>query len=402
MILTIAEEDLVAKRVFLFALVLATQMTVIADVVAAEAGSGLNFRIHHEYQSLRALGMGDAFVAVANDYSGLFYNPAGLARREDGNINLYFDFSGSKDIGTFAQSVEKASKETNSNQATIDVLQSAYGKNFSFHGTAPSGIWVRPNWGVAVLPLTLTVDLGLHSSLGPSLNATLIADTIVAYGWAKDFYWLDQGRTSAGFTVKAINRGYYNELIHALDLNSQIVKATDLSEGMTVDADLGVLFTPEIPTEGVISLLRLTKPTFGAVVRNVFDYGFKQDLNVYNKKANTSEPDKLHRRIDIGSRWEYPEFLIFGGRGVMDVRDILHPQFSLKKGMHLGFEFDWRMFSWWRGQYRVGYSQGYLTAGLSALFSYFNFDFATYSEDVGTRDVPRESRKYEVRFNIDI
>ncbi len=369
----------------------------------AMAGTGLNYRIHHEYHSLRALGMGDAFVAVANDYSGLFYNPAALARREDGHLNLYIDVSGSKDIGTFVESVAEATEsETDSESKTIEVLQNAYGKNFAFHATLPSGIWVRPGWGVAVLPLTMTVDLGLHSNFGPSLNANVIADTIIAYGWAKDFYWLDRGRTSAGFTMKAINRGHYSELIHALDLNSKIVEASDLNEGLTVDADVGFLFTPEIPTEGFISLLRLTKPTFGLVVRNIFDYGFKNDLNLYNDKKNLADPEKLHRRIDIGSRWEYPEVFIFGGRGVMDIRDILHPQFSLKKGFHLGFEFDWRMFSWWRGQYRIGYSQGYLTAGASALFSYFNLDLATYSDDVGTRNNPRESRKFEIRMNIDI
>lgn len=384
-----------AKRVFMFAWFMATQF--------AMAGTGTNFRIHHEYHSLRALGMGDAFVAVANDYSGLFYNPAALARREDGQINLYFDVSASKDIGTFMESIGDAKDSTADSEAeTIKVLQNAYGKNFAFHATAPSGIWVRPNWGVAVLPLSLTVDLGLHSSFGPSVNATVIADTIVAYGWGKDFYWFDEGRTSAGFTLKAINRGYYSEMIHALDLNSKVVEKTDLSEGMTIDADLGFLFTPEIPTEGALSLFRLTKPTFGLVVKNIFDYGFKNDLNLYNKVKETSEPEKLHRRIDLGSRWEYPELFIFGGRGVLDVRDIMHPQFSLKKGLHLGFEFDWKMFSWWKGQYRFGYSQGYVTAGASALFSYFNLDLVTYSDDVGTRNNPRESRKYEIRMNIDI
>lgn len=288
-----------AKRVFALAWFMATQF--------AMAGTGSNFRIHHEYHSLRALGMGDAFVAVANDYSGLFYNPAALARREDGQINLYFDVSASKDIGTFVESIGDAKDSTTNSEAeTIKVLENAYGKNFAFHATLPSGIWVRPNWGVAVLPLSLTVDLGLHSSFGPSVNATVIADTIVAYGWGKDFYWLDEGRTSAGFTLKAINRGYYSEMIHALDLNSKIVDKTDLSEGMTVDADLGFLFTPEIPTEGSLSLLRLTKPTFGLVVKNIFDYGFKNDLNLYNKVKETSEPEKLHRRIDVGIRWEDP------------------------------------------------------------------------------------------------
>ncbi|MEY4617258.1 MAG: hypothetical protein RJB66_2218 [Pseudomonadota bacterium] len=385
-----------AKRVFAFALLLSS---------LASAGTGLNYRIHHEYQSLRALGMGDAFVAVANDYSGLFYNPAGLVRRDEGQINMYIDGAFSTDFIKFAQSIgDAASTTTNTEEAIMNVLQDAYGSNYSARLSLPNGVWVRPGWGFAIIPVDLTLNLGLHQSLGPVLNTTVISDTIMAYGFAKDYYWIDQGRTSVGVTFKAINRGYFNQLVAAVDIaaDPNVIKPESFSEGMTVDADIGALFTPEIPTEGLFSLFRLARPTFGAVVRNVFDYGFKTDLNLYNKTANVTDPEKLYRRIDLGSRWEYPEFLIFGGRGVMDIRDILHPQFSLKKGLHIGFEYDWTMFSWWRGQYRFGYSQGYLTAGASALFSFFNLDLVTYAEDVGTRNNPRESRKFELRMNIDI
>lgn len=383
-----------AKRVLVLAMMLSK---------IAMAGTGLNYRIHHEYQSLRALGMGDAFVAVANDYSGLFYNPAGLVRRDEGQINMFIDLGASKDIATFAQDIDKASNQTqDKEQAMMDVLQSAYGKNFSFRTSLPNGIWVRPGWGLAVLPITLSAEMAPHPIY--AVNATVISDTIVAYGWGRDYYWTDRGRTSAGITFKAINRGYFNELISAIDLaaDPKLIKPTAFSEGMTVDADLGFLFTPEVPTEGFFSTFRLAKPTFGAVVRNVFDYGFKNDLNLYNKEKNDSDPLPLYRRIDLGSRWEYPEILIFGGRGVLDIRDILHPQFSLKKGLHVGFEFDWRMFSWWKGQYRFGLNQGYFTAGASALFTFFNLDLVTYAEDVGTRNTPRESRKYELRMSIDI
>ena len=47
-----------------------------------------DFRIYQQYQSTRALGMGNAFTAVSDDYACLFYNPAGLARLEEGQLNL--------------------------------------------------------------------------------------------------------------------------------------------------------------------------------------------------------------------------------------------------------------------------------------------------------------------------
>lgn len=392
----------VIVKILFFTLILLFKITLLAS-------TGLNFRIHHEYESPRALGMGDAFVAVANDYSSIFYNPAGLARRDDGQINMYIGGSAATDFVTFGKKITDASNTVGTDQQkqekVLDVLNTSYGSHYFVNLTLPDAIWVRPNWGVAVIPFTETVDMSIHKQLGPSLNVTSYTDTIMAFALAKDYYWFEGGRTSLGVTFKSIYRGYFNSSLSVVDSigdSSTIVKSNNFTEGLTFDADIGGLFTPELPTEGFFSLFRLTKPTFGAVVRNVLDYGFNTNMHVYNKQTFSEKPEKLYRRIDLGTRWEYPDFLIFGGRGVMDIRDILHPNFSLKKGLHLGFEFDWTMFSWWRGHYRVGMSEGYLTAGMSALFSYFNLDLVTYSEDVGSKSVPVESRKFEIRMNIDI
>ena len=85
----------------------------------------------------------------------------------------------------------------------------------------------------------------------------------------------------------------------------------------------------------------------------------------------------------------------------MDVRDIGHPLFSLKKGLHVGFEFDWTVASWWKGHYNVGLSQGFWTAGLGAEFAWFNLNVVSYAEDVGPYNFPKESRIYMARFNLD-
>ncbi len=61
---------------------------VLASVAAAWAVRG------PQYLSGRALGMGDAFVALSDDYSGIYYNPAGLARLNtplDAGMSLKFD-----------------------------------------------------------------------------------------------------------------------------------------------------------------------------------------------------------------------------------------------------------------------------------------------------------------------
>ena len=53
--------------------------TLIFASLTSHAASAPDYTIHQEYTSTRALGMGNAFVAVVDDHSAIFYNPAALA-----------------------------------------------------------------------------------------------------------------------------------------------------------------------------------------------------------------------------------------------------------------------------------------------------------------------------------
>jgi hypothetical protein len=74
-----------------------------AQVSLALESVGTN--IHEQYQSPRALGMGGAFVAVANDYSALFYNPAGLDRIDENDLNMNLDFAGTPAISDLLKNI---------------------------------------------------------------------------------------------------------------------------------------------------------------------------------------------------------------------------------------------------------------------------------------------------------
>lgn len=379
---------------------------VLASHSGYSASDGVSYSIHHQYIAPRALGMGDAFVAVANDYNAIMYNPAGLARRDDGEINLGLDGGLTSSFMDFANDLTKAQNTTGTDnqkqQAVLDVITKTYGKTFGVRGGL-SGLWARPNWGLAVIPVDMTTELVPHQQVGPSVNTTFYLDSTIAYAYAKDVHWFSNARTSFGVTGKFVNRGYVSKAVNFMEIavDPNLVKQADLREGYTFDVDLGLLYTPELPSDGILSALRLARPTFGLVVRNAAETGFGQSLKLINS-VQTDAPEKLYRVIDIGTKWEYPSMWIFSGRGVLDIRDILHPAFNYRKGLHLGFEFDWRMASWWKGNYRIGLNQGYLTAGLSALFSYFNLDLVTYGEDAGTYNSPQENRIYMLKMNLNI
>jgi hypothetical protein len=388
-----------------FRLSIAVILSLLACV--AKAQEGVQTSIHHQYESTRALGMGDAFVATANDYTALFYNPAGLARRELGQLNMSMEVGGSLDTQKFYKDMDTVQKGTYANDgakqvAYADLLNQYYGKTLGLRLKAFEGIWVRPNWGIGIVPLDFTLDAQVHNQGTPALDVRAFADTTIAYGYGDDLHGVVPGRLSWGTTVKFINRGYINREVNALSLvtDPHTVSKEDARDGYTADFDLGTLYSPRVPTEGFFSVFQLAKPTFGAVVRNALDYGFGSSFKLLNK-TQVEAPEKLHRVLDVGAKFEYPELWIFGGRGEIDIRDIGHPNFTWRRSFHLGFEFDWTVATWWKGHYRIGVNQGYPTFGISALLFIFNLDLVTYGEEVGTYHNPKENRVYMAKLNLD-
>src|SRR5690606_23256354 len=288
---------------------------------SAKASETLNYGIHQHYITPRAMGMGNTFSGI-DDYNVLFYNPAGLAHLEEKTMNIgigaaispdFIDFG--KDISDIADSSESDADKI---QDASDYLKSKYGETYAARLPRLNFIYTRPRWGIALIPVDLSITLMPHQLAGPALDVTAYQDTTLAFGWAKkskkNFSW--------GFLGKAIYRANVDKSLLAVDLagDGEIVRDQDFKEGMTVDFDAGVMWSPfKDKTKG---LFRKVKPTFSAVVRNIVDYGFTSNFEIFNE--GSAEPEKLHRRLDIGSKWEFPEFSVFKPSLMIDVRDILH------------------------------------------------------------------------------
>ncbi len=365
----------------------------ICDVSFAQTDVNLNNAIRHDYVSPRALGMGDAFTAVADDHNVLFYNPAGLAFLKEGNMNLKLQAGATPEIATFSRDIQSATGKTSEAEkvtATTDVITRNYGKDFWFRPTV-GGIWVRPLWGVAFIPLDSSLDLSVHQQTGPTLNVEVYQDSTLAYGTARTFF---KKSLAVGITAKAVHRGYVGKAVPATELviNSEYFSKKDAKEGLTVDADVGAMYRPRFFPNWV-------KPTWSVVVRNVADYGFKKNFHLID--ANSGEPPKLDRRVDVGSDWATDPFWVFTPHFTLDVRDIGHRRFTLLKGVHVGAELLWDVAWWLKGGYRIGFSQGYLTAGVSAQFSWFRLDVATFGEELGTSGAKKENRRYILAASLD-
>lgn len=378
-------------------LILAAFFAVPSAVNAAEP---INYSIHQHYVSPRAQGMGNAFVGVADDYNSLFYNPAGLSNLTEGEINLKIQIAGSGNILDLSNQMKDASNASNKDQAYSDLLNKNYGNHYFSRFPNIGATWARPGWAVAFIPADLSAEIAIHQQVGATMTVEGYQDSTLAFGKAWKFLEDQPATLSVGVTGKAIYRGYVLKSVTAPELvyNDKFFSPEDAKEGMTVDADVGLLYTWKEADKGGPAWTKNFKPQVGLTVRNLADYGFKYNYHLYNKQ--TAEPPQLYRRVDLGGMAELPGFWVFKPRVALDVRDMTHPFWTLKKGLHAGVELLWNVRWWLQGGYRVGYNQGYLSAGLSAQFVWFRLDFATWGEEIGTSGAPQENRRYVAQMSL--
>ncbi len=375
-------------------------LAVLGSIAEGATGDVKDFTIHQQGLSIRALGMGNAFTAAVDDYSAIFYNPAALAFLEEPVMNLaLFQAGVDSKLSGFVSEIGKVSSSNDVSGMTA-LLEKNYGSHYSARLGLLNVYWARPKWAFAFIPVDLALEIRVAQSVGPQLQLVARQDTTIAYARA----WkipLDGGKLSVGATAKTVYRGYLNKSINAVELafDSNIMKAEDSMEGLTFDVDLGVLHTPDVPTKGFFKFLSYMKPTFAITARNVADYGFKTNMHLIDK--NSKEPDRLQRRLDLGSMFELPDWWIWKTRLAADLRDIGHENFTVGKGAHLGAEFLWKVKSWFQGGWRVGVNQGYFTAGFNGDFAAFRLDLVTYAQEVGTSNEPKAARIYMGKMSLD-
>jgi hypothetical protein len=371
-----------------------------ASHASAAPVKALDFTIHEEYTSTRALGMGNAFTAVADDHSAIFYNPATLANRTDGQLRMFL--RGGTDASALKLRKQindvKDTLKAEQTQAYSDLIKSHYGDHFYLRAPTIGAVWVRPGWGLAFIPADMSFDADVHRQIGPMLNVNIYLDSTLALSYAKK---INNSNFSWGATFKAVHRVYGGEALSAGALadGSSPFSTSDGNEGLTGDVDLGTYYSPDVPSTGFFKFLRYMKPSFALVGRNLIDYGFKTNFHFIDKKSG--EPPKLGRRFDLGSKWDLPKFWVFDPHFSADIRDIGHENWTLKKGAHAGMELYWKMYNWWKGHWAVGANQGYWTAGFGARFAWFQIDLASWGEEVGTDSSPREDRRYIVELALD-
>ena len=78
-----------------------------------------------------------------------------------------------------------------------------------------------------------------------------------------------------------------------------------------------------------------------------------------------------------------------------------HDNWTLRKGLHAGFESYWTMFKWWKGHWSAGINQGYWTLGFGAKLAWFQLQVASYGEEMGTDSYKQQNRRYVAELALD-
>jgi len=360
----------------------------------ARANESMYYGTHQQYISTRYAGMGNAGIAMANDTSTLFYNPAGIPSLDDKEINMYIRMGANPDILDFKKDIDHAGKDA---QAIANTIKAHYGDEYSFRGPSLGFLWARPDWSFGIIATDPSVDISLHEALGPAVHLYSIQDTTFAFAKGWNIHNIEFGRLDVGITAKAIYRAQIDKIVDIASIQADnSIDDKVAKEGMTADADIGVLWHAPM-MDGTWGFLR---PSLGLVVRNILDQGYFTDLKLISKTDN-GDPEKLHRMVDIGSAFNMPKFSVFTPKFAFDVRDIFNPNWTLNKGVHAGLEFNWEMTKNWKGGWRVGMDQMYWTAGFSGQLGWFRLDLASYGQEVGTASHKVEDRVYMFTTSLD-
>lgn len=335
---------------------------VAAALALMSSGSALALEGAWTHYGVRPLGMGNAFVAVADDFNALFYNPAGLARLDDWYLEILNPaFGASGATVSIIKEITDLGKSGAGFAKTLKFVENHVGETHHV-GMGITPYFVKKNFGLGI-GMDAGFSLEAHSDLDIHLN--LGTEVMVPISYAKNF--LDD-RLSLGITAK-IYAGFEADENLSIDTINNLSgdassKLKDLAKGgKGVGFDAGLLFTP----------IKTMAPTLGVMIADI------GDTKLAPLDAALGKQDARPMAVNLGMSVKPIES---GNQYVLlalDTHQVNQPtHFSHK--LNMGAE-------WGLGRIlkvQTGLSDGQLTAGTQIDVKLLKFRFATYAIDHGS------------------
>lgn len=329
------------------------------------------------YRNTRSLGMGGALIGLTSDETSLYRNPANLGSVRgifgtaiDPELEGQSDFTDyiyASDLTTFT-TVETASTKLKDQpnkyfHTRAQVTPSIVSRNFGF------GLVYREEVSA------------LSDATGATTNMKYQNDFGVVLGVNQSLFG---GVVKIGLSAKAFNR-------------LEVVSGTLSTSGTFTIPTIGQEGSAISYTGGIIIQLPVAMlPSLSVVGRDLGNTVFDKKDGVRGRTA--SRPQEVKQSIDaaislfpihankVRSLWtlEY-----------RDITDSREDDDTMKR-VHFGTEFNIKDIFF----VRAGWNQRYYTAGFEIASENAAWQLATYGEEIGTKDEPKEDRRYSTRIMV--
>ncbi|MDH5525855.1 MAG: hypothetical protein OEY97_00940 [Nitrospirota bacterium] len=321
------------------------------------------------YQSPRAVGMGGAYAAVADDAGALIYNPAGLTEVDGFNADMVnLEGEVSRNAPALVDDLQTAAGGTET--AAADLIRAHIGEHIRMRGTT-FPVVVTPRFGVGLI-YQGTLDADLRNPVSPYVAVDARVESGILGAMA-----IKRGTTSIGVGGKLVRREGVARDYTALDIvSTQFDPVGDVGNPETDFAfDVGLTLRPDLPFG----------PRFAIVAKNLTDLDFGPLGTV---------PYQFNLGIAIQPMLG-PFAVTFSG-DLNDVTGNLGTDRDWKKRTNLGSEVRLRKFL----AVRAGYHQGYAAAGATLDLWVVRLDLAVYTEELGAYGGQRGDRRYLAKLNF--
>lgn len=324
------------------------------------------------WSSARAMGMGNAFTAVARDGESLFYNPAALARVS----GIHWTILDPRIGVNGPQAIEVAGVVSNDSEMA-EKISDLYGKSVWLGGGAKTSI-VIPYFGAAAYA-NGDVGFNLQNPAYPQANISYVFDYGVVIGGALDLVpqiW------SIGLSARRVNRTGTNLPLGPsvlATLNSDAIMNQLKNRGTGYGMDVGTMLTIPSPV----------RPTLAFTIRN---FGY----TTFSHDEGLVAPPRAEPEMTLGASFTL-DMPLFSVTPAIDYRYIDRADIQLGKKLHMGIEFDLPVLS-----LRAGLNQGYYTLGAGFDFFFMSLEAATYGVELGEYPGQLEDRRYMVQMKFDL
>ncbi|MGK0289141.1 MAG: hypothetical protein ACI86H_000571 [bacterium] len=348
-----------------------------------EAGSIFAKDPQYLHESIRARGMGGAFIAIANDENALFYNPAGLANLEKSYFELLKVSATVND--SILDTIDELNKDDSDEGKIFDNLigKKAYLEidlgAFSF--ASQSG-----RWGYNIFAKTV-LDIEVHNPTLPFFDATIYAQGGIVGGYAMQFF---KDKLDVGLSVKYVTRKGFVGDIAVSQLEKVIDNSDDFFEEKSViTGDIGFILhltkSKKAKTKGFDTKLAFVAKNLGGMdfgkagkIEASYDFGFAMEKRLF------SFIDVAFAVDFIDSSYANTEFR--------------SPKRNVKAGVEIGF------LKLYNNHHlitvRAGMNGAYPTFGSSFNFWGIRLEYASWSEEFGNFAGDKEDKRQSVQISF--